>query len=337
MFGAGLLVLFVSLVVVGSLWEQSQRRAAIKDLPAPGLLVEVGNNRQLQIDCRGTGSPTIVLESGLDVTGSLAWTAVHNGLADITRTCAYSRAGTMSSTPVAARSPREMVDDLANLLEKAGVKPPLVLVGHSLGGPLALLFTKYYGERVAGLVLVDPSHPEQLDRLRAFVPPQIASGPIVTFLGRATVATGLVRFISSLGPGIPNQTAESTKTIRAYLPQSLTGMYQERRAIPDIFAAANSARDLGSRPFTVLGATRLMSAAERKLAGLTESQAQEMLKGRRELLVEMAAWSTSGAYVDVPDAGHFIQFDQPDAVISAIRGMVVNLRSREATMTPVAH
>jgi len=243
----------------------------------------------------------------------------------------------MWSTPAATRSPKEMVDDLATLLEKVGVKPPLLLVGHSLGGPLTLLFTKYYGERVAGLVLVDPSHPEQLRRLSAFIPPQAPPGPIVTILGRATVATGLVRVISNQGPTIANQSSESTKMIRAYMPQALTGMYQERRAMPGILEAANSARELGSRPFTVLGATRIMSAAERRQARLNESQAQEMLTLRHDMLAEMAGWSTSGEYVAVPDAGHYIQFDQPEAVIAAIRKMVVNLRSREAATTQLAH
>jgi pimeloyl-ACP methyl ester carboxylesterase len=337
MIGAGLLVLVVSLIVVGSFWEQAQRKSVARDFPAPGILVDVGENRRIQIDCRGSGSPTIVLESGLDISGSLAWTAVHDKLANITRTCAYSRAGIMWSTPADPRGPKEMVDDLANLLDKAGARPPLLLVGHSLGGPLALLFTKYYGERIAGLVLVEPSHPEQLDRLRAFGPLQASPGRFATFLGRATVATGLFRVVAKLMPGIPNHSADSMKAIRAYMPLSLTGMYQERRAIPDILAMADTARNVGSRPLTVLGATRIMSAAERKQARLSESQARELLKARHDMLAEMAAWSTSGAYVEVPDAGHYIQFDRPDAVIDSVRSMVEDLRLREATMTPAAH
>ena len=107
--------------------------------------------------------------------------------------------------------------------------------------------------------------------------------------------------------------------------------------MPGILEAANSARELGSRPFTVLGATRIMSAAERRQARLNESQAQEMLTLRHDMLAEMAGWSTSGEYVAVPDAGHYIQFDQPEAVIAAIRKMVVNLRSREAATTQLAH
>ena len=59
--------------------------------------------------------------------------------------------------------------------------------------------------------------------------------------------------------------------------------------MPELLAAAISARDLGRRPLTVLGATRIMSAAERKQARLSESQARELLKARHDMLVETAA------------------------------------------------
>ena len=45
------------------------------------------------------GSPTVVLESGLDTYGSLAWASVHDSIAATTRVCAYSRAGIMWSDP----------------------------------------------------------------------------------------------------------------------------------------------------------------------------------------------------------------------------------------------
>jgi len=92
-------------VVAGASIEGLMRYRAARDYPAPGRLVDVGG-RRLQIDCRGSGSPTVVLESGLDNLGSLSWAAVHDSLARTTRVCAYSRAGMLWSDPRQRRSMR---------------------------------------------------------------------------------------------------------------------------------------------------------------------------------------------------------------------------------------
>ena len=81
------------LLVVGAVWEQVERRRVAAAYPAPGRLVDIGGGRRMQIECRGTGNPTVVLETGLDYFGELAWAKVFDRLAEITRTCAYSRAG----------------------------------------------------------------------------------------------------------------------------------------------------------------------------------------------------------------------------------------------------
>ena len=47
--------------------------------------------RKIQMDCRGIGSPTVVLQSGLDALGSLSWAAVHDEIVKTSRVCAYSR------------------------------------------------------------------------------------------------------------------------------------------------------------------------------------------------------------------------------------------------------
>ncbi len=80
------------LLGVGAIWEQVERQREIRDFPAPGRLVDIGG-RRIQIDCRGTGSPTVVFESGLGIDGSLSWTKVQDEVAQFTRACAYCRAG----------------------------------------------------------------------------------------------------------------------------------------------------------------------------------------------------------------------------------------------------
>jgi pimeloyl-ACP methyl ester carboxylesterase len=118
-----------------------------------GERVDVGG-RSLYLDCRGTGSPTIVLEAGMG-DGVAGWIPVIDGLASVTRTCAYDRAGRGRSDPRGQHTVADAAGDLRTLLAAAGEAAPFVVVGHSLGEVYARVFADRYRDDVAGLVLVD--------------------------------------------------------------------------------------------------------------------------------------------------------------------------------------
>jgi len=117
-------------------------------------MIDVGG-RQLYLECVGSGSPTVVLEAGLGGTSDV-WTSVLQDLGRRTRTCAYDRAGLGASDAVAGvHDARTEISDLEKLLDRAGLEPPYVLVGHSYGGLLARLFASAHTDQVAGVVFVD--------------------------------------------------------------------------------------------------------------------------------------------------------------------------------------
>jgi pimeloyl-ACP methyl ester carboxylesterase len=129
-------------------------------LPAPitaiageGRRVDVGGHA-LYIDCRGSGSPTIVFEAGMG-DGVVGWAPVHDQLAGTTRTCAYDRSGRGGSDTRGRHTVADAADDLRALLTNAGEGPPFVVVGHSLGEVHARVFADRFRDDVAGLVLVD--------------------------------------------------------------------------------------------------------------------------------------------------------------------------------------
>ena len=118
-------------------------------------LVEVEPGRRLNLYCLGEGKPTVIFEAGLGGDNS-AWARVQPAIAAHTRACSYDRAGIGFSDP--ARRPSDsanIVDDLHRLLNAAAIKPPYILVGHSLGGMHVRLYADTYLGEVAGMVLVD--------------------------------------------------------------------------------------------------------------------------------------------------------------------------------------
>jgi len=119
--------------------------------------------RQLFFTCLGTGSPTVVIESGLGDT-SESWPHIQSAVAQYTCVFTYDRAGMgQSDTPPHPRTCQDMVNDLAALLDGAQIVPPYILVGHSFGGLLVRLYASQNPEQVAGMVLVDASHEDRTE------------------------------------------------------------------------------------------------------------------------------------------------------------------------------
>ena len=136
--------------------------------------ISIGAGRELYLRCAGRGKPTVIMESGIH-DSSDAWTVaqptfparssvtVFQGVARFTHVCIYDRPGTTGPNNEPSRStpvpmPRRLPDmaaDLHKLLTRAGLRAPVVLVGHSLGGLIIRYFAQTYRKDVRGMVLVD--------------------------------------------------------------------------------------------------------------------------------------------------------------------------------------
>lgn len=133
-----------------------------------GQKVSVGSY-SLFLNCTGSpqtaGQPAVILLSGGNRTAT-TWEQAQPGIAKFARVCSYDRMGegqSDQSIPV-IQSTGEVVEDLHSLLLNAGVKPPYILVGHSIGGLYARKFTESYASLVSGLVFVDSADEEQVWR-----------------------------------------------------------------------------------------------------------------------------------------------------------------------------
>lgn len=314
----------VLLVLVGAAYERIGQHQAASEFPAPGRMVDIGG-RRIQLDCRGTGSPTVVFESGLDLSGSLSWSAVHDPVAQHTRACAYSRAGMVWSDPAEGpASAKRVAEDLHAALSKAGEHAPFVMVGHSLGGPYIMTYTQYFGADVAGLVFVDASHPEQVARIRAVVPESSTEAlQVVAALGWS----GVVRAAAPLLiPQSPNQPASEVEAVRAYASTSLRALSAENDALDNTLAEAGTLRQLGSRPLFVMTAMKAHAPAALAALKMTPEQDTQLKAIWKELHEDEATWSSQSKHQLLVNSDHYIQWDDPDAVVQAVRFVVDKVR-----------
>ena len=128
--------------------------------PPPGRLVSLGTHR-LHVHCSGIGSPSVVFDAALGGS-SLSWTYVQPAVAAFTTACTYDRAGFgWSDAGPLPRTAGRIADELHMLLTTAALAPPFVLVGHSFGAFSIRAYAARHPKDVAGLVFVDPAHPEE--------------------------------------------------------------------------------------------------------------------------------------------------------------------------------
>jgi pimeloyl-ACP methyl ester carboxylesterase len=126
---------------------------------AQGELVPLPDGRRLYLDCRGEGSPTVVLVGGLGA-GAETWAAVQPQLAETTRICAYDRPGVGRSDGGSTPDHAAAAADLRALLAAAGEAGPFVIVGHSLGADMARVMASEDRDRTVGVGMVDGFEPD---------------------------------------------------------------------------------------------------------------------------------------------------------------------------------
>jgi len=331
-----LLVLLAVLLAAGYAWEQVASSRFADDYPPPGQLVTLADGRSLHVVVKGGGEPTLVLESGAGGAHT-DWFAVFDELAETTRVIAYDRAGYGWSDPSQETGITGITADLHAALEALDVSGPLVLVGHSIGGVYVRHYASLHPENIAGLVFVDSSHEEQAERMPPAVVRMLASIQSMASLAATGARFGLLRALYAVGahPMLP---AGGSERYAAMMNRStvLSALSREYENIPDSMAQSRAvAVSFDELPILVLSATE----PPRGLPPDMEQHVDAMQSLSRELQAELAALSTNARHLWVPDAGHYVQFDQPDVVVKEITAMIEAIRSGERLapeLVPVA-
>lgn len=322
----GLVVALGLLAGAGVAYETTARAAELRGVTAPGELVDVGGH-QLHIVCAGAviaGQPTVILEAGVGG-WSIHWDALQRELARETRVCAYDRAGYgWSEAGPSPRSGEQIVAELHTLLERAGERPPFLLVGASRGGQYARLYQAAHPEQVAGLVLVD-AEPEELRARSAFAAQTMAQNQAVFSVLGGLTRLGVLRLLGGDPADAPAMPCLPflVKTLpaeahRAYLavegqPRCFDALLAEDAATDEREALLRAASDLGDLPVAVL---------VRSVQTGGSPEAMEAERVWQELQRELAGRSTNARLVQADASGHDIALDQPGLVLTAIRELL---------------
>ncbi|MFN0069294.1 MAG: alpha/beta fold hydrolase [Limisphaerales bacterium] len=261
-------------------------------------LVDLGG-RRLQLLTRGVGSPTIVIEAGMGEPPieSGSWTKVVNELSKSNRVVLYNRAGLGRSDP-APKLPRTSLDvahDLNALLTQAAVPGPYLLVGHSYGGLHIRMFASQFPEQVAGMVLVDASHPDQDQR-----------------------------WLASFGPATPTE-PEAVRKARQFLGARITPSANPESIDPRATSTQiKGAHGLGDKPLVIL----THSADFKMDPGLPAETLRRIEAVWTEIQTEYKRLSTSSVLLQSKSGGHNLPGEDPELVIAGIRTALDELKER---------
>ncbi len=185
---------------------------------------------------------------------SISWSLIQPEISTLTRACSYDRAGFgWSDAGPMPRTAGRVADELSVLLERAGVTPPFVLVGHSFGGLVMRIFAARHRPDVTGLVLVDPAHPEdwvtpapkeQLKIERGIK--LCRSGSTAARLGAARVVSGLVTLgLFGVARGLAKVVSRGDSRARTKACSHRSGSSHRKRAGP--FASSGHKRSSSTR------------------------------------------------------------------------------------------
>jgi pimeloyl-ACP methyl ester carboxylesterase len=327
----------VAVLGAGALYQRVGARRHRRQFPPPGRLIDVGGHR-LHVTCGGSGSPVVLFESGI-AASSLSWARVQPKIATFTRACAYDRAGLAWSD--GASCPRtfdRIVDELSTVLGHIAPEDRYLLAGHSFGSFIVRGYAVRHPERVAGMVLVDPA----IEWLA--VTPERArmlwGGRQLSRIGAALAHLGVVRAcLALLTGGVPGAPRRFVRIFGPTAARTLERLVGEVRKLPpDLHPVVQA---LWCQPKCFHAMADYLAALERSgpsIAALSPprgipvvvissgNQPAKQLAAHRML----AEASDRGRHLIAARSAHWVQFDEPELIVAALKDLVESQRSAEA-------
>ena len=328
------LVAFLGLLISPA---HAQSASAANTPALSGRMVDLGGYK-LHLDCAGRGEPTVVLSAGAGAF-STDWALVQPKVAAFTRVCSYDRSGAAwSDLGPKPRTMDQEAFDLHRMLTIAGEHGPYLMVGQSLGGMVARIFAESNPHEVAGIVLVDAYCEDsqlfvngKLVRVRLAAKQRSIPAPrtsmSISDQLRPKELQGIEAFMKKMGAPQINapydRLPEFSRQVRLWALQQPKYWAQDDDYMAEISARMyaedkSHKHPLGNTPVVIL---------TRELYDYPGPNSALLTREHKEQQTRMAQLSNQGRQVIVPDSGHEIQLYAPDAVIDAIRSVIMTATS----------
>lgn len=327
-----MLVTVFIVAAIGGIYQALGAQLDLVNYPPPGELVDVGGYR-LHLYCVGQGSPTVILIHGLG--GNVYhWAQIQSEIALTTRVCAYDRAGyAWSDEGPRPRSPLQNAKELHILLEKTGIREPLILVGHSWGTNGAQVYADQYPQDIQGLVLIDggiaTEVTKQCPALKCM--PEIAQTGTDVFLNLQPLLfrLGVLRLF-----GFPQPYGDNLKYLspkqRAAL---LAGYGQTKGADTNLAEWEDWDNNVGlvGQPGSLNQVPVRVFMANEKLPDWAYGSESEQWRGYENmLLTELTRLSSDSQVIVIPHSDHasmLFNRNQWEYVVTAVREIIELSRS----------
>jgi pimeloyl-ACP methyl ester carboxylesterase len=290
--------------------------------PPPGAIYTV-NGHRMHINCTGSGSPTIVLESGLG-NDALIWGGVQPELSKTTRVCSYDRAGFGWSEALAApRDADHIAGELHELLHQANVSGPIVLMGHSIAGIYLRDYASHYPADIAGIVFVDVTTPladehPAMKALSSKDPPLWIS----LLLMRAPFIAGFPRLMGQCSlppPGFTGQVGRLEAEDICHM--QFSAMAAERYSFNQSGHETAHTGPYGALPILILSEDTTMMHLP-----LSPQQTADVMKIFNQMQEDLKKLSTHSRRIIAKGSGHYVQLMRADLIEKEVPLFIEQIR-----------
>jgi pimeloyl-ACP methyl ester carboxylesterase len=324
--GLGATILLLLAAGAGFAYNDLSLRHYRRLHPAPGKLYPV-DGYNMHLYCQGTGAPTILLEAGQGGDWT-TWGPVQPGLEKITRTCSYDRAGLgWSDSRPGARDSNAIAEQLHRLIIAAQVQGPLLLVARSAGGLHARAYLHRYPQDIVGLVLIDASTPEQVERFPARVRANWDAYRRQLFWDRWLATFGVTRLRGRCGVGGWGASAPWSPADDDCFP---VGLATARREAGDFTASA--AETLRTGPFPSIPVLIFSQDPSLRTPGVPEAEQAETADIWNLLQEGLKNLSPHSRRIIVRGSPHHIEQYRPELLVAEISHLVQQLRGTALEM-----
>jgi len=297
----------------GFIYEQISRFYYDNKKPSKDEFVTV-DGRKIHFKKQGKGSSTIVFESGLGG-DYLHWQEIQNKLSTNYTTISYDKAGILWSDPTKKVNLKRYSNDLFQLLEKTNCPKPYILVGHSFAGITLRSFIKEHSNNIDGIVFIDVSHPQQLEKSSENLKKAVTPPPhlVLSFLNEV----GVIRLLYTFVPFTQAVSKEHifNQNVKNYFYKLFDGLMQEMENDDQLMKEASQITDFGAIPLVVVTAKYPNGIENITDQNLTK----EYLSVHNTLQTDLLNLSTNSIQVFAAKSGHYVTLQEPDLICNVIK------------------